>query len=97
MNEEAHFDFAAASGDIGMIGARSAGIWIALALDDDAHAALRRDGLDPGALRLSGLHPFSYDASPEDGIRVTAHAADAATAEALLALFQVHFLRRLAI
>lgn len=46
--------------DPGMIAARSAGIWIGLALDDSAHAALRRDGLDPAALRLSGLHPFEF-------------------------------------
>ena len=95
MNEEAHFDFVTKHDDIGMMGARSAGIWVGLALDDDAHAALRRDGFDPGLLRLSGLHPFSYDAPPEGGVRVTAHATDAAAAEALLALFQVYFLRRL--
>lgn len=78
-----------------MMAARSAGIWIGLALDDDALAALRRDGLDPAALRLSGLHPFEYEHAADGSLAVIAHANDNETAEALLDLFRVYFLRRL--
>lgn len=77
------------------ITARSAGIWIGLSLDDAAPAALRRDGLDPAALPLTGLHPFQFSRSTEGGLQVVAHANDNATAEALLDLFRVYFLRRL--
>lgn len=80
--------------DLGMIAARSAGIWVGLALDDAAIAALRRDGLDPAALRLTGLHPFEFTAA-DGGVQVVAHANDNETAEALLDLFRVYFLRRL--
>lgn len=95
MNGLAHLRIDAESRDLGLLAARSAGIWIGLALDDDAHAALRRDGLDPAALRLSGLHPFEYGAAPGGGVEVTAHANDNEAAEALLDLFRVYFLRRL--
>ena len=87
------------------ITARSADIWIALSLDDTAHAALRRDGLDPAALRrdgldpaalrLTGLHPFEFARAADGGLQVIAHANDNETAEALLDLFRVYFLRRL--
>ena len=80
--------------DLGMIAARSAGIWVGLALDDAAIAALRRAGLDPAALRLTGLHPFEFSPA-EGGVQVVAHANDNETAEALLDLFRVYFLRRL--
>lgn len=80
--------------DLSMIAARSAGIWVGLALDDAAIAALRRDGLDPAALRLTGLHPFEF-APADGGVQVVAHANDNETAEALLDLFRVYFLRRL--
>lgn len=85
----------AESRDLALLAARSAGIWIGLALDDDAHASLRRDGLDPAAFRLSGLHPFEYGSAPDGGLEVTAHANDNEAAEALLDLFRVYFLRRL--
>ena len=77
------------------LAARSAGIWIGLCIDDAAHAALRRDGLDPAALRLTGLHPFEFAAAPDRGLKVVAHANDNEAAEALLDLFRVYFLRRL--
>lgn len=80
--------------DLDIMAARSAGIWIGLSVDDAAHAALRRDGLDPAALRLTGLHPFEF-ASAQGGVQVTAHANDNEGAEALLDLFRVYFLRRL--
>lgn len=81
--------------DLEMIAARSAGIWIGLALDDAALTALRRDGLDPAALRLAGPHPFEFARASNGGLQVTAHANDNETAEALLDLFRVYFLRRL--
>jgi hypothetical protein len=82
-------------GDLKTIAARSAGIWIGLTLDDDAHTVLRRDGLDPAALRLTGLHPFEFARAPDGSLRVTARANDNEKAEALLDLFRVYFLRRL--
>ena len=81
--------------DLEMLAARSAGIWIGLSLDDDAPVILRRDGLDPAALRLVGLHPFEFEAAPDGKPQVTAHANDNEAAEALLDLFRVYFLRRL--
>lgn len=95
MDGQARLSIATESRDLGMIAARSAGIWIALALDGDALAALRRDGLDPAALRLGGLHPFEYERGPDGGLEITARASDDAGAEALLDLFRIHFLRRL--
>ena len=92
---KAEFVIAGTVRDPGTIAARSAGIGIGLAIDDAAHAALRRDGLDPAALRLTGLHPFEFAPLPEGGMRVTAHANDNETAEALLDLFRVYFLGRL--
>ena len=94
MDGKAELVIAVEHPDLDMIAARSAGIWIGLALDDAALAALRRDGLDPAALRLAGLHPFEY-ASADGGIQVIAHANDNETAEALLDLVRVYFLRRL--
>lgn len=81
--------------DLKDLAARSAGIWIGLSIDDAAHAALRRDGLDPTALRLTGLHPFEFAADSEGELQVVAHANDNQTAEALLDLFRIYFLRRL--
>lgn len=77
------------------IAARSADIWIELVLDDAAHSALRRDGLDPAALRLTGVHPFEFERAPGGGLQVVAHANDNEAAEVLLDLFRVYFLRRL--
>lgn len=81
--------------DLKDVAARSAGIWIGLSIDEAAHAALRRDGLDPASLRLAGLHPYEFAAIPDGGLRVVAHANDNEGAEALLDLFRVYFLRRL--
>ena len=94
MDGRAELVIAGESRDIDMIAARSAGIWIGLSVDDAALAALRRDGLDPAALRLTGLHPFEF-APAQGGVQVTAHANDNESAEALLDLFRVYFLRRL--
>jgi hypothetical protein len=95
MDGKAELVIAVDDADFAMIAARSAGIWIGLALDDTALAAIRRDGLDPTTLRLTGLHPFEYAPADDGGVRVTAHANDNEGAEALLDLFRVHFLRRL--
>lgn len=95
MDGQAKLSIAVEGRDPGMIAARSAGIWIGLSLDDDALASLRRDGLDPAALRLTGLHPFEYEPAPDGGLEVTAHANDNEAAEALLDLFRIYFLRRL--
>lgn len=95
MDGQAQLYIATGTRDLDLLAARSAGIWIGLALDDAAHAVLRRDGLDPAALRLTGLHPFEFAAAEDGTVRVTAHASDGETAEALLDLFRVYFLRRL--
>jgi hypothetical protein len=95
MDGKAELVIAVDDPDFAMIAARSAGIWIGLALDDTALAAIRRDGLDPATLRLTGLHPFEFTPADDGGVRVTAHANDNESAEALLDLFRVHFLRRL--
>lgn len=81
--------------DLDQIAARSAGIWVGLAVDDGAHAALRRDGLDPATLRLTGLHPFEFARAADGGLQVVANANDNEAAEGLLDLFRVYFLRRL--
>lgn len=96
MDDRAQMIFAAEAHDPGELAKRSAEIWAELMLDDAAHATLRRDGLDPAALRLSGPHPFAFEAAPDEGVRVIAQGRDRATAEARLDLFRVHFLRRLA-
>ena len=95
VEERAQFAFAAEERDPLALAERSAALWAGLGLDDEAHAALRRDGLAPAGLRLSGAHPFVFGAAPDGAIAVSAHAADTATAEARLDLFRVYFLRRL--
>jgi hypothetical protein len=95
MDGRAELLIAGEHGDIQQIAARSAGIWVGLSIDDAAHAALRRDGLDPARLRLTGLHPFEFSGAADGGIQVVACANDNETAEALLDLFRIYFLRRL--
>lgn len=95
MDGRAELSIAGNADNLGEIAARSADIWIGLSIDDDAHAVLRRDGLDPAALRLTGVHPFEFVEARNDGLRVVAHASDNEAAEALLDLFRVYFLRRL--
>lgn len=87
--------FAAEARDLATLATRSAEIWAGLALDQVALSALRRDGLDPAAFRLSRPHPFAFACVDTDKIGVTAHAPDREAAEALLDLFRVAFLRRL--
>ncbi len=95
MDGRASLSIAADGSDLAMIAARSAGIWIGLSLDEAALSSLRRDGLDPAALRLTGLHPFEFQPASDGGFDVIAHANDNEAAEALLDLFRVYFLRRL--
>lgn len=95
MDGRASLSIAAETDDLAMIAARSAGIWISLSLDDEALTSIRRDGLDPTALRLSGLHPFEFEPGPDGALQVVAHANDNEAAEALLDLFRIYFLRRL--
>lgn len=95
MDGRAELLIAREHGDLKDLAARSTGIWIGLSIDDAAHATLRRDGLDPTTLRLTGLHPFEFAATPDGGLQVVAYANDNETAEALLDLFRVYFLRRL--
>ncbi len=95
MDGKAELSVAGAYGDLKTVAARSVGIWIGLSIDDAAHAALRRDGLDPAALRLTGVHPYEFAEAPTGGLQVIAHANDNEAAEALLDLFRVYFLRRL--
>ncbi|MBB6426884.1 hypothetical protein [Sphingopyxis sp. JAI128] len=95
MDGRAELLIAREPGDLTDLAARSAGIWIGLSIDDAAHAALRRDGFDPASVRLTGLHPFEFAAAPDGGLEIVAHASDSETAEALLDLFRIYFLRRL--
>lgn len=95
MDGRASLSIVAENADLDMIAARSAGIWIGLSIDDDALAAIRRDGLDPATFRLTGLHPLEYQRAADGELAVTAHANDNEAAEALLDLFRVYFLRRL--
>jgi len=95
MDGRAELLIACEHGDLKDLAARSAGIWIGLAIDDAAHASLRRDGLDIARLRLTGLHPFEFAPASDGGLLVVAHANDNETAEALLDLFRVYFMRRL--
>lgn len=96
MDGRAELLIASEHADLKSLAARSAGIWIGLSIDYAAHAVLRRDGLDPATLRLTGIHPFEFAARP-GGLQVIAHANDNETAEALLDLFRVYFIRRLLI
>ena len=75
----------------------TAALWADLAFDDQARSALKRDGLVLDGLRLTGPSPFVVHKiqNDDDRFAVSAYAADAGQREALLALWQVHFLKRL--
>lgn len=75
----------------------TATLWADLAFDDAAKSALKRDGLILDGLRLTGPSPFVVLETPNNNARLTvsADAADDAQREALLALWQVHFFKRL--
>lgn len=92
----AALSFDAGSRDPADLAQASAELWAALFIDEAARGVLRRDGLDPARLPLSGPHPFVY-ACAEDGAltQVTLADAEGADAESLLDLFRVYFLRRL--
>lgn len=73
----------------------SVDLWAALFIDEAARGVLRRDGLDPARLPLSGPHPFVYAAAGDGALTQVALAdAERPDAECLLDLFRVYFLRR---
>lgn len=88
--------FDAGGRDAARLDAESRELWTELLVDEHARAALKRDGLDPAQLRLSGPHPFAF-APAVDGARmaVTVPGLNGATANHLLDLFRLYFLRRL--
>lgn len=95
MTSELHFDRGGQSAHD--IERATAMLWAELAFDDHAKSALKRDGLVLDGLRLTGPSPFIVHEIQNDNERyaVSAEAADAGQREALLALWQVHFLKRL--
>jgi hypothetical protein len=95
MDSELHFDRGGQSAHD--IERATAALWADLAFDDYARSALKRDGLVLDGLRLTGPSPFAVHEIPNDNehFSVSVAAADAGQREALLALWQVHFLKRL--
>jgi hypothetical protein len=72
---------------------RATPIWASLAFDDEAKAALKRDGLILEDLRLTGPMPFIFTQGEASQIRVTAPGRG--DADGLLDLFRVWMLPRL--
>jgi hypothetical protein len=72
---------------------RATPIWAALAFDDEARAALKRDGLMLEDLRLTGPMPFIFARGEASQVRITAPGK--ADADDLLDLFRVWMLPRL--
>jgi hypothetical protein len=68
-------------------------IWSGLVFDEEARAALKRDGLMLDGLRLSGPIPFVFTSAGPPRIRVTAPGR--ADSDGLLDLFRVWLLPRL--
>jgi hypothetical protein len=68
-------------------------IWADLAFDSDAHAALKRDGLALGGLRLTGPMPFVLTQHGSGSFSVSTKSA--ANRDALLDLFRLAILPRL--
>jgi hypothetical protein len=68
-------------------------IWSGLVFDEEARAALKRDGLMLDGLRLSGPMPFVFAQVGASRIRVTAPGR--ADSDGLLDLFRVWLLPRL--
>lgn len=77
--------------ELGEIVALSTQIWVDLAFDDDARAALKRDGLALDAIRLTGPNPFTLTDAGDGNIEVSV--VDGPDAQALLDLWLVHFAR----
>jgi hypothetical protein len=71
----------------------NADIWVRLAFDESARAALKRDGLDVDRMRLTGPNPFRFGMA--DDRRVIVSAQGHADADQLLDLWRVHFLHRI--
>jgi hypothetical protein len=72
---------------------RATPIWASLAFDEEAKAALKRDGLMLEALRLTGPMPFVFTRGEASQVRVAAPGR--ADADGLLDLFRVWMLPRL--
>jgi hypothetical protein len=68
-------------------------IWSDLAFDDDARAQLRRDGLNLDGVRLTGPCPYRFNIGADDKIQLSVEAGR--TAETLIDLFRLHFLKGL--
>ena len=68
-------------------------IWAGLAFDDEARATLKRDGLMPDGLRLTGPMPFTFTSAGAARVRVTLPGKS--EGDALLDLFRVWLLPRL--
>jgi hypothetical protein len=79
--------------DLADVAPHIAQIWADLALDDEVKAALKRDGLALDGLRLTG--PSSYQISENGGENFQISVKDGPKAQALLDLWQVHFVRAL--
>lgn len=75
----------------------TAALWADLAFDDAAKTALKRDGLTLDGLRLTGPSPFVVLEIPDhdDRLAISVEGANDTQREALLALWQVHFFKRL--
>jgi hypothetical protein len=71
-------------------------LWAELLFDDNAKAALRRDGLSLEGVRITGPNPYAVHVSETDAdvLIVTANAVDTVQRDALLALWHVYFMKR---
>ena len=93
MTGATQFIFDPAARDLAGIERRTAEIWAGLAFDEDAKAALRRDGLAIDTMRVTGPNPFRFRVHADGNISLTApRRSDAA---ALLDLWQVYIWRRI--
>ena len=93
MTGAAQFEFDPAARDLAGIEQRTAEIWAGLAFDEDAKAALRRDGLAIDTIRMTGPNPFRFRKIASGKISLTApRRSDEA---GLLDLWQVYIWRRI--
>ena len=93
MTGAAQFEFDPAALDRTVIEQHTAEIWSGLAFDEDAKAALRRDGLAIDTMRMTGPNPFRFRKIASGKISLTApRRSDAA---GLVDLWQVYIWRRI--
>jgi hypothetical protein len=71
-------------------------LWAEFVFDDDAKAALRRDGLSLEGVRISGPSPYWVRTAKDnpDVLVITVDPASDVQRQALLALWQVYFMKR---